>query len=189
MSSPEVPLSLYLHLARAGQMRNQPLEVDKLLVLAGVNAAEMGLGQIAAFCRLRVLQHLVRRWPTLDHALLDEEFSAYLKQLFRKFPLEKCEHMLASLGIDRSRERETYFSEFDYAAGLLSTSPEELETLFDQDFNLCDPELLATVDAVVPTGSSSPSARAERPALWRWFAAAAVVILTAVVIVWWWRFR
>lgn len=121
---------MYLHLARASSLRRQPLVSDKLLVLAGATAAEMGLGQIAALCRQKILvhntQHLVRDWPNFDAALADDRFLSYLKQLRRRYSPEKAEHMLQTLGIELARERELYINDHEYAAALLGTTPEML---------------------------------------------------------------
>ena len=128
---------MYLHLARASNLRRQPMVRDKLLVLAGVHAQEMGLEQISALCRHRILgnnaQHLVRQWPTLTAALADERFQSYLKQLKRRYSGEKIEHMLDSLGIELGREREAYFSDVEYAAALLDTKPEVIGSILAQD--------------------------------------------------------
>jgi hypothetical protein len=109
---------------------------DKLLVLAGVQAEEMGLEPISALCRHRILahnaRHLVRRWPTLTDALEDERFQSYLKQLKRRYSHEKIEHMLDSLGIELGRERDAYFSDLEYAAALLDTQPEKIDDLLAQ---------------------------------------------------------
>lgn len=125
-------LGLYLHLARASRSRNQPLVRDKFLVLAGVIAARMNLDDVAAYCRAEVLRHnpghMVRRWPTLAAAIEDSDFLHFLKQLQRRFPQEKAERMLAELGIEMARERETYFDDAEYAASLLGISPEQLGT-------------------------------------------------------------
>ncbi|HTM55107.1 MAG TPA: hypothetical protein VL175_13820 [Pirellulales bacterium] len=126
-------LGMYLHLARASQARRQPLVRDKLLILAGVQAEEMGLGQISALCRQKILarnaHHLVRTWPTMTAALADDEFQSYLKQLKRRYSPEKVEHMVHSLGIELGRERDAYFDDFEYAAALLNTRPESIERI------------------------------------------------------------
>jgi hypothetical protein len=120
---PDRLLGMYLHLARASEMRRQPMVRDKLLVLAGVTAAEMGLAEISAECRERVLSsnhwHLVRNWPTLGEALDDERFQVYFKQLSRRYSPEKAEYLLGRLGIDMARERDAYFTDHEYAAALL----------------------------------------------------------------------
>jgi hypothetical protein len=129
-------LGIYLHLARASQMRMQPMVRDKLLVLAGVQAESMGLAPISALCRQEVLahnaQHMLRDWPTLETALADERFRTYLKQLERRYSSEKSEHMLASLGIELGRERELYASDLEYAAALLGTDPESIDGLLQE---------------------------------------------------------
>ncbi len=130
-------LGIYLHLARASQMRMQPMVRDKLLVLAGVQAETMGLAPISALCRFKVLahnrQHMIRDWPTLEAALADERFQTYLKQLERRYSHEKSEHMLNSLGIELGRERELYASDLEYAAALMDTEPESIDDILLQD--------------------------------------------------------
>lgn len=130
-------LPLYLHLARACELRRQAMERDKVLVLAGVTAAEMGLNTVAAACRRKILAantgHLVRRFDSFTHARDDEEFETYLKQLRRGYPRERVEHMLDSLGVERGNERATYDSDYEYAASLLGTTPDALEAELRED--------------------------------------------------------
>jgi hypothetical protein len=125
-------LGIYLHLARASEARRRPLVRDKLLVLAGVVAAERGLAPLAAYCRLRVLSsnrgHLVGHHPTLADALEDERFQRYLARLRTHYSQERAEYMLSSLGIDMARERAAYFDDYEYAAALLGTTREALES-------------------------------------------------------------
>ncbi len=137
MSEGDRMLGMYLHLARASQARKQPMVCDKLLVLAGVHAEQMGLDPISALCRHKILshnaRHLLRRWPTVTAALADERFQSYLKQLRRRYSPEKVEHMLHSLGIELGREREAYFSDLEYASALLDTKPESIADVLSQD--------------------------------------------------------
>ena len=130
-------LGVYLHLARASEMRLQPMVRDKLLVLAGVQDEAMGLAPISALCRYKVLahngRHMLRHWPTLEVALDDERFQTYLKQLTRRYSKEKAEHMLHSLGIELGRERELYANDLEYAAALLDTQPDAIDDLLVQD--------------------------------------------------------
>jgi hypothetical protein len=130
-------LGMYLHLARASSLRKQPMVHDKLLVLAGVQAEEMGLGEISALCRHKILghnaRHLVRKWPTIGEALSSESFQAYLKQLRRRYSSEKIEHMVHSLGIEMGQEREAYFTDSEYAAALLDTRVEAIADVLAQD--------------------------------------------------------
>lgn len=127
MTSRDRILGMYLHLARASQLRRQPLVHDKMLVLAGVTAAEMGLEDISAECRERVLahnqQHLLREWPTMDAALADERFQSYIRQLRRRYSPEKAEHLLESLGVEWTNERATYYTDQEYASALLAATP------------------------------------------------------------------
>jgi hypothetical protein len=128
-------LGIYLHLARASEIRKRPLVRDKLLVLSGVLAAERGMAPLAAYCRQRVLasnqNHLVGRFPTLAAALDDERFRHYLARLRTHYSRERAEYMLSSLGIDLARERAAYFNDYEYAAALLGTTPEAIESRLD----------------------------------------------------------
>jgi hypothetical protein len=96
----------------------------------------MDLAKIAAYCRHRVLehnpQHLVRRWPTLSEALEDADFLHLLKQLQRRYPQEKAESMLTTLGIQMEHERDAYYTDEEYAAALLGAGPDDLERLSDE---------------------------------------------------------
>lgn len=129
-------LPLYLHLARAAELRRKFLVRDKLLVLCAVLAVERDLGPVAAYCRRKVLAHnpghMLGRFLSVEEALDDPAFLQLLAQLKRAYPREKAEHMLASLGINLAKESETYFSEQEYAAVLLGTTPQELESLAAQ---------------------------------------------------------
>lgn len=126
-------LFIYLHLARTCDLRRQPRERDKLLVLAGSMAAKMGLHLIARRCRREILTsnpgHLMSRYPTFAVALADEDFQHYLRQQERSYPPEKAEMMVDSLGIDLEEEREAFTTDYAYAAALLGTTPEEMESV------------------------------------------------------------
>jgi hypothetical protein len=120
-------LGMYLHLARASMLRRQPLVRDRMLVLAGATAAEMGLPAVSATCRQRVLehngQHMLREWTTLDEALDDERFQNYLRGLRRRYSPEKAEHMLQTLGVEWVNERAAYYTDEEYATALLAATP------------------------------------------------------------------
>ena len=125
------PLILYLHLARAAELRRRPLARDKLLMMAAVAAVENGLDRLAAFCRAKILEnnpgHLLRRYPDFATALKDERFQTLLVRVERSYSRERAEHMLHSLGIELARERDVYKDENEYAAALLGTTPTEVD--------------------------------------------------------------
>jgi hypothetical protein len=127
-------LGLYLHLARASESRRQLLVRDRLLVIAAALAVTEQLPVIAAYCRWKILDHnpghLVRRWQTMAAAVEDDAFQTFLKQMRRRYPREKAEQMLDALGLDMARERETYYSDYEYAAALLGEAPRDLEDRF-----------------------------------------------------------
>jgi len=134
MATEVYELALYLHLARASETRQQMLVRDRLLVIAASIAVDEGLPLIAACCRQKILDHnpghLVRRWRPGVDANSDPDFQTFLKQMRRRYPREKAEQMLASLGLDMARERETYYSDNEYAAALLGVTPKQLQSRF-----------------------------------------------------------
>jgi hypothetical protein len=131
MTDPGYLLSVYLHLAQASRQRRRPHVRDRLLVLAATMAATMQLDHLAAYCRQLILEHnphhLIGHWPTVLAALETEDFHSYLRQLQRRFPQERAERMLESLGIELGRERESYYSDYEYAAALLGTTPDQID--------------------------------------------------------------
>ena len=180
MSTAHEPLGTYLHLARASQQRSRPLVRDKLLVLAGAIAAERGLEQVAACCRQRVLSHnaghMVGHYPTLSAALEDEQFQTYLRKLRRDFPLEKAEHVLDSLGIQIAGERETYYTDHEYAASLLGITPEELDRSFGDSATAGQEREPASPADVQPAPVSHSG--------WIWLGVAVVFATTAMILGW-----
>ena len=127
-------LGLYLHLAQAAGIRQQLHVRDKLFIIAGMIAVRLELPTVAAFCRHEVLshnqQHLIGRWHDLSTALPEDDFDSLLKQLQRRFPQEKAEQMLVTLGIEMGQEWETYYSTEEYAASLLNTTVDQLQELY-----------------------------------------------------------
>lgn len=129
-------LANYLHLARASGARRRPDVRTRLLVLAAVAAAYGSLNRIAAYCRQLVLQHnprhIIGRWETVADALADEDFLHFLRHLERRYPFERVERMLVELGFDLTNERETYYSDEEYAAALLNVGTDRLTELFGE---------------------------------------------------------
>ena len=170
MSDNSELLPLYLHLARACELRRQAMERDKVLVLAGMTAAEMGLNTVAAACRRRILAantgHLVRRFSSFTHARGDEEFETYVKQLRRSYPRERVEHMLDSLGVERGNERATYESDYEYAAALLGATPDALEAELRDDERA--------------PGDDWPAAEELHPTNW-WLTGLLIALLAAII--------
>lgn len=123
-------LGVFLHLAQASQRRRRPLVRDRMLLLSSAVAANMELPKLAAYCRSEILQnnprHLVGHWPSIAEALLDDEFLTLLKHVRRKYPVERAERLLESLGIEIGNERETYYRDEEYAAAILGIDPTSL---------------------------------------------------------------
>ena len=127
-------LATYLHLARAADLRRQPLVRDRVLLLAGVIAAQIDLSPIAAACREQILLHnsghLLSRWPTIDEALEHEDLQSLVNQLSTRYGPEHVEHRVSQLGIDRNPERPAYSSDGEYAAALLGMNWDDLQQRF-----------------------------------------------------------
>ena len=66
-------------------------------------------------------------------ALDQHDFQALLKQLQRRYPREKAENMLTTLGVEMGQEWRTYYSAEEYAASLLTTTTETLEKIYLQE--------------------------------------------------------
>jgi hypothetical protein len=134
MMPPIELLGTYLHLARAAELRRQPLVRDRVLVLAGVLAARVDLSPIAAACRERILEHnpghMLARWSTMGEALAHEDFQSLVNQLATRYGPEQVELLVEQLGIERGSERATYASDGEYAAGLLRADWHDLERRF-----------------------------------------------------------
>jgi len=137
MRQPIDVLASYLHLARAAKHRQQPLVRDRVLLLAGVIAAQIDLAPIAAACREQVLthnpRHLVGRWPTIGAALGEEDFQSLVNQLSTRYGPERVEQLAAQLGAAEADERAEFASDGEFAAKLLGLDWEELQRRFDAD--------------------------------------------------------
>jgi hypothetical protein len=138
MESPIELLGTYLHLARAAELRRQPLVRDRVLVLAAVIAAQIDLEPIAEACRERILKHnpghMLGRWPTVAEAMQEEDFQTLVSQLSTRYAPERVGQLVAQLAIERGEERAAYASDGEYAAGLLGVDWNELTRRFgDQD--------------------------------------------------------
>ncbi len=117
-------LAIYLRLANASLVRCRPHACDQFLILAGVAAVELEYDAISAGCRALLLahnrHHMLRRWPSLDAALANDDFLCLLKQVRRRYPQEKAEQLLQSLDLDVLREREDYLSDLEHAQAQLN---------------------------------------------------------------------
>jgi hypothetical protein len=134
MTPPIDVLAMYLHLAQAARQRRQPWVRDRVLLLAGVIAAQIDLAPIAAACREQILRHnpghLVARWPTIGEALAEEDFQTLVNQLSTRYGPEQVEQLIAQLGIERGNERAVYASDGEYAAALLGADWDDLVRRF-----------------------------------------------------------
>jgi hypothetical protein len=134
MTPPVELLGSYLHLARAAELRRQPLVRDRVLLLAGVIAIQIDLLPIGQCCRAKILQHnpghMVARWPTLTEGYAQEELQMLVAHLAQRYGTEQVEHLLTRLGIERGAERAAYYSDGEYAAALLGENWDDLQRRF-----------------------------------------------------------
>jgi len=130
-------LASYLQLARAAKRRKQPLVRDRVLLLAGVIAAQIDLAPIAAACREQILthnpRHLVSRWPKIASALDEEDFQSLVSQLSTRYGPERVEQLVHQLDASEIVRRSDYSSDGEYAAALLGLDWDELQHRFDSD--------------------------------------------------------
>ena len=135
MSKPIDILATYLHLASVHGKRRFMADRDRFLVISAVIAEKMKMFRVAAYCRHLILEnnpgHMLRRWTTVKLALEDTDFLHFLKQIQRRFPQERAETMLAEMNIDRSNERDAYYSDEELAAALLGIKVDWLHQNFD----------------------------------------------------------
>jgi hypothetical protein len=137
MTPPIDLLATYLHLARAAELRRQPLVRDRVLVLAATIAAQIDLAPIAAACREKILAHnrghMLSRWPTVAKALEQEDFQSLVNQLATRYGPEHVERLVEQLGIEQGSERAVYASDGEYAAALLGMDWDDLVQRFGND--------------------------------------------------------
>jgi len=139
MTPPIELLATYLHLARAAELRRQPLVRDRVLLLASVIAAQIELEPVAEACRAQILKHnprhLIGRWTTVSEALDGEELQTLVGQLSTRYGPEHVERLVQQLGIERGRERAAYDSDGEFAAALLGEDWDELRQRFGSSGN------------------------------------------------------
>ena len=137
MTAPIDLLASYLRLARAAELRRQPLVRDRVLLLAAVIAAQIDLALIAAACREQILahnpRHLVARWPTVAAALGQEDFQSLVSQLSTRYGPENVEHLVEQVGIEQVQGRGVYASDGEFAAALLGMDWNDLQRRFGSD--------------------------------------------------------
>ena len=115
----------FVKLAGLSQQKQQFLQRDKFLILAGVAAVRAGCPHVAERCHHLVLlhnpQHLVKRYSSLSAAFEDGTFLVFHQHLARLCSYEKAEHLLTQLqvhpGVPLPPER---LPPEDYALLLLS---------------------------------------------------------------------
>ncbi len=126
---------LYLRLAQAFGKRLQMLDRDRALLLAGSFASLRELSPISAFCRHLILQnnhgHMIRKWESFEQAIESADYQALLKQVLRRFPVEKAETTLATLNYECDVRRSDYDSELEFVAAVAGVGVDWLNENFE----------------------------------------------------------
>lgn len=116
-------LVLYLRLAQAFKQKLKMPDRDRALVLAGTCAAILDMKSIDDFCRKIILQnnhgHMIKRWSSFAEAIRMEDFGIFLKQLRRRFPIERAETFLHQMNYECDIVREDYDNDEAYAAAVM----------------------------------------------------------------------
>jgi len=137
MTPPIDLLATYLRLARAALARQQPLVRDRVLLLAGVIAAQIDLAPIAGACREQILahnpRHLVSHWPTIGRALGEGDFQSLVSQLSTRYGPERVERLVEQLGAEGNTQRSEYASDGEFAAALMDLDWNDLVNRFGSE--------------------------------------------------------
>lgn len=127
-------LVLYLRLAQAFKNKLQMPDRDRALVLAGTCAAILEMKSIDNFCRKLILQnnhgHMMKRWESFAEAIHQEDFGIFIKQIRRKFPIERAETLLSEFSYSCDVVRESYPSDEAYASAVMGIDHEWLTEHF-----------------------------------------------------------
>lgn len=127
MTEAQQTLAIYLHLARASELRRRWLVRDKLLLLCAMQAHDAELDSLAEHCRQRLLAHnsghLAGRFADLRTASADEGLMMLVAQVERTFSREKVEYMLQSLGVELGHADATYATAEEYLHSILGPAP------------------------------------------------------------------
>jgi hypothetical protein len=131
MTEPADLIAMYVQLARVAEMRGRPYVQDRLLLCAGLIAAQVELPKTAAHCRERILrhnpQHWVGRFATIAEAIADDDCLGLIRQTQRRYPPERAEQLYSTLGLTLDQERARHVSSAAFLASVLGT------TLFEID--------------------------------------------------------
>ncbi|MEZ6092866.1 MAG: hypothetical protein R3C03_01315 [Pirellulaceae bacterium] len=128
-------LSVYLMLADVFQNKLNFPERDRMLVLAGSCASLLGHESLSNFCRHLILQnnrgHMIGRYQNFATALEGSDFQVFLKQVAKRYPLEKAESLVEEYRSGEMLCANDFSSPFDYYCALMKTDSEWIEDNFD----------------------------------------------------------
>lgn len=131
MTEPADLIAMYVQLARIAGMRGRPYVQDKLLLCAGLIAAQVDFPKTAARCRDRILAHNPQHWlgkfATIANAIADDDSLGMIRQTQRRYPPERAEQLYSTLGLTLEEERARHPSSGAFLAAALGTSQFDLD--------------------------------------------------------------
>ena len=103
-------------------------------MIAAVTASERHMESLAGYFRHKVLEHngghMLKRYETMFDALNDPDFLVFLKQIRRRFPIERVESQLDEFGeLARIAPRDER-PEFETLAAMAEADPEWIRATF-----------------------------------------------------------
>jgi len=187
MDEAQHTLAIYLHLARASELRRRWLTRDKLLLISALHARRLGLADLAEHCRERLLAHnpghLLGHFPSVAAAGDQEGVCLLVQQAERVFSREKAEHMLATLGVELGHSEATYDSAEDYLTSILGPPP-RIELSVRED--VTEPHTrIASTSTGLTDEELTRRQHFELRALWTGIVGLTLGIAAWSVLLWW----
>lgn len=131
MTEPADLIAMYVQLARVAGLRGRPYVQDRLLLCAGLIAAQAEFPKAAALCRERILRHNPQHWlgrfDTIADAIADDDSLGLIRQTQRRYPPERAEQFYSTLGLSLEEERARHISSAAFLASALGTSLFEID--------------------------------------------------------------
>lgn len=113
----------YLLLAEAAGTRERPFVRNRILSAALMVAWKANKPATAEACRRSIIAqnpgHLLNHWTNVADAVVDHEFILLAEAMARKYPIERVEQLLRTLGIELTSAVERSGGMVHLVAGIL----------------------------------------------------------------------
>lgn len=117
----------YLLLAEAAGTRERPFVRNRILSAALMVAWKANKPATAEACRRSIIAqnpgHLLNHWANVADAVVDDEFILLAEAMGRKYPVERVEQLLQTLGIERTSAIDRSGSKEALVAQILQIDP------------------------------------------------------------------